>query len=405
MRLAISKVAVLGLVLLTACKSQPNYNRPLPFGARALIPLDSGESPPDFARDWNRRDEILPALERSITWTQSDHARQYFPIAGVTWERARWSLERFAELLRDSRNPREFSDGLARDFQVLKSAGWDGRGGGVLFTGYYTPILPGSLVASSEFRYPLYAMPPDLVKGAHGEILGRAVAAGVHEPYPTREAIEAGNLLSGRELELIWLRDPLDAFIAHVNGSAFVELQSGGLARFGYSAKNGRAYTSLGHELVKDGYIERDEVSLFTIRDWAREHPELVAEYLNRNESYVFFTPIEGNPRGSLNLEVSPGRTLATDKSLFPRGAVTWVNCELPGGRGGDREFAQFMLDQDTGGAIRTAGRGDLYLGVGDQAEAVAGRTQSEGQLYYLFLRPERLEEVRRRLGAAPDAD
>ncbi len=137
---------------------------------------------------------------------------------------------------------------------------------------------------------------------------------------------------------------------------------------------------------MREAELEAEELSLFAIRDWAGRHPDRLGEYLDRNDSFVFFTPIEGNPRGSLGLEVAAGRTLATDKSLFPRGALTWVHASLPTDGSGRRRFDRFLLDQDTGGAIRTAGRADIYLGVGEEAEQMAGRTRSEGQLYYLFL-------------------
>ena len=96
---------------------------------------------------------------------------------------------------------------------------------------------------------------------------------------------------------------------------------------------------------------------------------------------------IRDSPRGSLNVPVSTNRTLATDKSLFPRGALVYVDTMLPLANGGQTTFRQLMLDQDTGGAIRTAGRADIYLGIGREAERRAGATRSEGQLYYLFLR------------------
>jgi membrane-bound lytic murein transglycosylase A len=95
----------------------------------------------------------------------------------------------------------------------------------------------------------------------------------------------------------------------------------------------------------------------------------------------------------SLNLEVAAQRTLATDKTLFPRGALVFVDTVLPVPGGGFMPFAQMMLDQDTGGAIRTAGRADIYLGVGHSAERMAGTTRSEGQMYYLFLKPEFLNQ------------
>ena len=114
-------------------------------------------------------------------------------------------------------------------------------------------------------------------------------------------------------------------------------------------------------------------------------HESELQDYLDRNESYVFFTPIEGNPRGSLNVEVSGERSLATDKTLFPRGAVCFVDTRV--GSGSGKSFRQFMFDQDTGGAIRTAGRADIYLGSGATAERLAGTTEQQGQLYYLFLK------------------
>ena len=48
-----------------------------------------------------------------------------------------------------------------------------------------------------------------------------------------------------------------------------------------------------------------------------------------------------------------------------------------------------FALDQDTGGAIRAAGRCDVYMGVGDRAGELAGGTYREGRLYYLFVKPD----------------
>ncbi len=379
--------AALILLGLASCKcAKPNYEQPLPPGARALLPLGPNDVVPDFAQQWNERGEILPALDRSLEWTRKKVAPRYFPIEGITHERALASLERMRELLQNSKSSSEFGRKVRDEFVVYKSAGWDAKGGGVLFTGYCTPILPGSRERTAECRYPLYALPPDLVKGEQGEILGRRTASGALEPYPTRAAIEKGSLLANQGLELVWLRDPIDAFIAHVNGSAVVRLSDDQLVRLGYAGKNGRPYSSLGKALVADGQLKSDEVSLAKIRQWAQAHPERVPEYLGKNESYVFFTAIDGNPRGSLNVEVTGGRTLATDKTLFPRGAIVYVDTQLSVGKH-VRPYERFLFDQDTGGAIRTAGRADIYLGVGDEAEALAGSTRSEGQLYYLFLR------------------
>src|SRR5687768_2514963 len=197
-----------------ACRG-PDYGRPLPPGAPALIELGPKDKRPDFSEGFHRRDAILPAVERSIEWFEKPSSAQFFPMEGVSFERARDSVLRFRELLQSSRTEEEFTRGIATDFTVYKSAGWNAKGGGVLFTAYCTPILPGSRTQDSTYRYPLYGLPPDLVKGKGGEILGRRTAAGGIEPYPTRREIEAGGLLSGQGLELVYLKDPLDAFIAH----------------------------------------------------------------------------------------------------------------------------------------------------------------------------------------------
>ncbi len=373
------------LVLLSACKStKPDYTRALPAGAPALLPLGPDEKRPDFTADFARRDEILPALDLSIDWTKRKTSARHFPIEGVSSERALASLERFRELLTTTKDAQEFDRRLGEEFTVYKSAGWDGQGGGVLFTAYCTPILEGATVATSEYRYPLYALPRDLVKGEEGAILGQKVGNAT-QPYPVRRVIEASGMLKNKELELAWLKDSVDAYIAHVNGSAFIRLPDGEMFKLGYAGKNGREYASLGKALVDAKELKADRVSLQSIREWARKNPAKVQAFLDKNDSYVFFQPIDGNPHGSLNVPVTGGRSIATDKRLFPRGAITWAHGKS--GTGIGAQLDRFLFDQDTGGAIRTAGRGDVYLGVGDEAERLAGATRQEGQLYYLFLK------------------
>jgi len=380
-------LSLLLVVLLAACESaplRPEYGRPLPPGAPALLKLGPDEPRPDWSVDFTRRASLATATERSIEWMGKPSSRTHFPIEGVTHERALASLLRFRELVTTAADAGQFAAAIEAEFDVYKSAGWDGRGGGVLFTGYCTPILDGALQPDAEHRYALYAQPPDLVKDAQGNTLGQQTAGGLR-PYPARAEIDRQELLTGKGLELAWLRSPLDAFVAHVNGSAVIRLPDGSLHRLGYAAQNGRPYTSVRNALVADGQLSAERANLQGLRDWASRNPGRVQDYLDRNERYVFFLPIEGNPRGSLNVEVMAERSLATDKSLFPRGAVTFI--ETHSGQRGGRRFRQFLLDQDTGGAIRTAGRADIYVGVGPAAERLAGATEEEGQLYYLFLR------------------
>ena len=391
------------VALVTACashKPEPEWGRPLPEGARALLPLGPGDKRPDLAAQWERRDELLAAVELTLPWFDKPSSKAHFPVEGVTLQRAKDSVLRFREILLSANGAADFARRVEADFEVFKSAGWDAMGGGVLYTGYFTPILDGRRERGGAYQYPLYALPPDLVKDAHGTTLGRKSAAGALSPYPDRQAIETGKLLDGQGLELVWLGDPLDAYIAHVNGSAVIRMGDGSLMRLGYAGKNGHDYVSLRDALLAEKQLTSDDSHLPGIRKWAgRNPPEKVLTYLHRNPSYVFFTPIDGRPRGSLNVEVTPEITLATDKRLFPRGGLVFVDTALPGIDGrGKLDYQRLMLDQDTGGAIRTAGRADIYLGVGPLAARRAGSTRAEGQLYYFFLKPGKTA------GAAPAA-
>jgi membrane-bound lytic murein transglycosylase A len=277
---------------------------------------------------------------------------------------------------------------LIRDnFDVYMSVGYDKRGT-VLYTGYYTPILDGSMEQTEEYLYPLYKKPTDLVKGAFGEILGRQTADGRVEPYPSRFIIETTQMLRGQEL--IWLKDAFEAYVAQVQGSAKVRLQSGEIVTVGYAANNGHAYQSISTELVRDGKITSDQLSLPTMIDYFNKNPDDIVTYTSRNPRYVFFRKEEGEPRGSLNEPVTPMRTIATDKSIFPRASLTYVMATLPKMRNDvvvQDVYSGFALDQDTGGAIRAPGRCDFYMGVGEKAGQLAGRTRKEGKLYYLFIK------------------
>ncbi|MHC4758458.1 MAG: MltA domain-containing protein, partial [Planctomycetota bacterium] len=136
--------------------------------------------------------------------------------------------------------------------------------------------------------------------------------------------------------------------------------------------------------------ITNDQLSLPTMIDYFQKNPSDIEVYTSRNPRYVFFRKEEGQARGSLNEPVTPMRTIATDKSIFPRASLTFVMATLPKIRNNivvQDVYSGFAMDQDTGGAIRAPGRCDFYMGVGQQAGQLAGRTRKEGKLYYLFLK------------------
>jgi membrane-bound lytic murein transglycosylase A len=171
-------------------------------------------------------------------------------------------------------------------------------------------------------------------------------------------------------------------------------MTDGSIMYVGYAGNNGYEYTSIGRELVADGKISADRLSLPTLRNYFRDHPEELDGYIQRNDRFVFFREYDGNlwPAGSLGFKVTPGRSLATDKAIFPRGCVVLVTTDKAPTGGWALPPSQLMLDQDTGGAIRAPGRGDIYYGIGPTAEASAGRQAAEGRMYYLLLKRDRVQ-------------
>jgi len=374
---------------------EKDYSRPLPPGRMALRKITDPSMIPDFSDAFRDTESLLQAIDRSLDYFAHPSSQNYFPYAdeesGVYIEHrlAVDSLVKFKEVLQQAQSGSDLQRLILAEFDVYYSVGCDGMGT-VLFTGYCEPIYEGSLERTDVFRYPLYKRPPDLVSDpADGTILGRQTDGGL-VPYYTRAQIDGEGVLQGQDLELVWLKDPMEAYIVTVQGSARFTLPDGSEFRVGYAGSNGMEYRSIGLDLVAEGKIPRNELSLRRIRQYFGDHPDQLSRYLFSNPRYIFFRQTTGGPYGSLNQVVTPYRSLATDKEVFPRGCLAYVETVLPmkgEGMVGRMQFRQFMLDQDTGGAIRSAGRGDIFMGTGPDAELLAGRTRHEGRLYYLFLK------------------
>ena len=344
---------------------------------------------PDFRRGYPADPaSVVVAIDNSLDYLAHPSSQAYFPMQGITHKQAVDSLIAFRNLVMSVESAEALQEGILASFDVYQSVGCDDRGT-VLFTGYYQPIFDGSLQRTDVYRYPLYKLPPDLVKDDEGLCLGRRLSDGRMVPYPMRRELETGDDLDG--LELVYLKDKFDAYICHVQGSARIRLPDGTECEVGYAGKNAGAYASVGRLLLGDGKIRAEEYSLDAIRRHFRAHPDEIDTYCRQNESFIFFRETSGGPYGSLNVPVTAYRTLATDKSVFPRGCLAYAVTTVPVREGAvliGRPFCAFMLDQDTGGAIRAAGRADIYLGIGEEAGQIAGWTTGVGKLYYLFLKP-----------------
>jgi membrane-bound lytic murein transglycosylase A len=262
-----------------------------------------------------------------------------------------------------------------------------------LITGYYEPILRGARARSPEFGTPLYAVPDDLLtidlaelypelKGrrVRGKLSGRRVV-----PYSERAQIAGSTGIVGKEI--VWVDSAVDAFFLEIQGSGRVQLPDGQVIRLAYADQNGHPYAAIGRYLVGRGELTLEEVSAPRIREWLRTHPDRLHEVLNSNPSVVFFReeplgdPTQG-PRGSLNVPLTAGRSIAIDATRHPLGAPFFVATTEPGS---EAPLEKLVLAQDTGGAIRGDIRADLFFGLGPEAGEAAGNMKQPGRMWLLW--------------------
>ncbi len=330
--------------------------------------------------DWRA---MLRSIDHSLRYLATPSAAQayrQYPVSGITRDRVRRSLVRFRQLLINSRSPAELQAAVQREFVLYQSVGNDNQGS-VLFTGYFEPIYAASRTPSAEYRYPLYRLPANFQRWS--------------TPHPTRAELEgedglrANSQLRGREL--VWLRDRLEAFLVQVQGSARLQLPDGKIMTVGYAGKTNYPYTSIGRELAKDGKLPLEGLTLPVLIDYFRKFPEELNQYLPRNQSFVFFKETNGAPAtGSIGVPVTSERSIATDKSLMPPGALALIRTNIPypnaSGQLESSLVSRYVLDQDTGSAIKGAGRVDIFMGTGPLAGDRAGVIGGTGELYYLLL-------------------
>ena len=269
------------------------------------------------------------------------------------------------------------------------------------FTAYYRPEVTASAIRTDEFTEPLFARPRDLVTLSPGEdvagLAGLAAARrtsnGVLAPYPTRAQIDAG-FISDQTQPLAFVCDAIEAFMIHVQGSARLRFPDGAKIDLTYAGRNGRPYTSIGKILIADGEIPLADMSLDRLKAWVRQSGQKPGEggraLLHRNESFVFFSasPVADDslePVAAANVPLTPLRSIAVDRSLWPYGLPFWIEADLPWHDGAMIPFHHLMIAQDTGSAILGPARADLYFGTGDEAGRLAGNIRHYGRMIVLL--------------------
>ena len=342
--------------------------------------------------------DIAAAVRQSIAYYQKLPPTTLFPFgpARVSALDLTETLQNFLLIIEnDSLAYEEKVKQIKNDFVFYRSTGSNGRGK-VLFTGYYEPKLSCRIGSDAVFQYPLYKRPDDILEvdltqfgngfpknKLYARLDGKKVV-----PYFSREEIDQKNALAGKGLELLWCSDLLDIYTLQVQGSGKADLGDGNVVSVLYDGQNGRPYKSIGKYLLDAGVIPKEAMYLQMIRQYLRDNPEKIDAILDQNPSYVFFRTDTGPSIGNIGVPLTPGRSIATDSKLFPKGALAIITTTKPEleNRAIKRwvPFTRFVMNQDAGGAIKGPGRVDLFWGQGQEAELSAGSMKQEGELYFL---------------------
>ncbi|WP_040898679.1 MltA domain-containing protein [Xenococcus sp. PCC 7305] len=328
---------------------------------------------------------LIDAVDQSLKYLATPKAaKDYRRYSGTAFslDRVRRSLVRFRQLLVTANSPQQLQQAVESEFEFYQSVGKDNQGT-VEFTGYFVPTYKASPVPTAEYRYPLYRRPANFDNW--------------RKPHPTRAQLEGKDGLQGHKnvlagYELVWLSDRLEAFLVQVQGSAKLQMTDGTQMSITYGGSTNYPYTSIGGELVKDGVFPKEELTLPRLLAHFEANPQALDTYIPRNNRFIFFYQTDDvPPNGSLSVPVTAERSIATDKSLMPPGALALIQAPIP--QVSSRRtletssVTRYVLDQDTGSAIKGAGRVDIFLGSGELAGDRAGLLNGPGKLYYLLLK------------------
>ena len=197
-----------------------------------------------------------------------------------------------------------------------------------------------------------------------------------------------------KAVELVFLKDPFDAFILHIQGSGKIQFPDKSIRPIRFAGSNGHPYKSIGKLLVDEHAMTLEEVTVPAIRKYLQLHPDQQQRILHHNPRYIFFHwGDDVGPKGSFGQVLTPGRSIAIDSKVLPGGVLAYLQSRVPqieqdGRVVGWNHIARFVFPQDSGEAIKGAGRVDIFWGSGQEAEFAANHMKEMGKLYFLVKKP-----------------
>lgn len=305
----------------------------------------------------------------------------------------RKSVDEMLDFLKTAPSNKQLDNFLKTHYLFFQAGGRKNKWGrNMLVTGYYEPLFAGSLSKKAPYLTPLYKRPASLVQqtGPDGKKrLGRYDNNLKFTAFWSRKEIETEQRLAGNEL--VYLKDPFDAYLLHVQGSGRIALPDGTVKAVGFAGSNGLDYKSIGKYLVDTKVMKLAKVTIPTIRKYLQEHPDTMQSLLQHNPRFIFFSwGDKKGPRGSSGEPLTPGRSIAIDQQQLPGGTIAYLQSEKPVVNAKDaiekwQPMNRFVFPQDSGSAIQGTGRVDVFWGSGKYAEIAANHMKHPGKLYFLI--------------------
>jgi len=324
---------------------------------------------------------------KKVQWNElkefeSDNLDEALTIFIKGCQSSKNNLKNICALAKDSNNSKSFFINNFEPYKLYNNSNND-KG---LITGYYEPLLYGSKTQTEKYKYPIYKIPKDLViinlEQFSSELPKKKLIGKIIEnkfiPYDTREEISKRDDLE----PICYVDSNIELFFLHIQGSGRVQLDTNETINISYSGQNGRDYFAIGKQLVEDGEIKKEAISLQTIRQWLENNPAKQEAILNLNKSYIFFEESNTSASGSLGIELTAKRNIAVDTSIIPLGYPVFLKTTNPITK---EKINRLVVAADTGGAIKGEIRADYFYGFGKEAEELAGIMKEEGEMY-LFI-------------------
>ncbi len=393
------------LIILAGCYQKPEkpiIEKPIIKKQLSLIKLSPEEYP--YFKDSMQYKDIDKSIIKSLSYLKKINPNKEFTFGEDTYTASYLieSLQTFNDFIATKPSEEQLNQFIKTKYKVYQAAGNDSEKN-LLITGYFEPLLKGSLKKTKDFTIPLYAIPQDLIfvnlgdfsKKLKGKKISGRLVKNRLQPYHDRYDIEYGNAIFNKAKKLAWIENRIDRFFLEIQGSGKVILENGEIINIHYHATNGRKYNSIGTLLIQEDKIESKEMSMQAIYEYLQKNPEEIKRVLPYNKNFVFFKTEKEGPIGCISVALTPMRSIATDRKIFPQAALSFIQTYKPVTDNKNNiieweEMNLFTQNQDTGGAIKGAGRADFFWGNGGYARVAAGYMKHKGKLFFLALKKEK---------------